>query len=149
MTPTVIIRTDKDSDLGNDTKKFIDQVISTISHLDCKNILKDLIGNTQANQKVIIKNLQKTLQTKLNSSFNFREVKWEIEVKAHSSHKDSFDLFLEYKLDYFSYKIIIELDKHRADQIAKKFLSRLSHTIDNPIIYFAFCYPGTKRMNLS
>lgn len=147
MTATVITRTDKQK--SQETENFIDQVISVFTDLDCFNIFKNLIGQTQQEQKKIIKGFQTDLQEKLNVSFDLKDKpKWEIEVIANKEYRDSFDLYYEIVLDEISYKVIIELDKNRADQIAKKFLSRTSHTIDNPTIYFAFCYPGTEKMSI-
>jgi hypothetical protein len=45
--------------------------------------------------------------------------------------------------------VIIELDKWRADQIAKKFVSRFALTLEQPLIYIALCYGGTINMNRS
>lgn len=45
------------------------------------------------------------------------------------------------------YKVIIEIDTSRADQVGKKIASRMAVYCDEPILYIAICYPGTKRMN--
>ena len=147
MTATVITRTDKQ--VSQETENFIDRVISVFTDLDCNNIFKNLIGQPQQDQRKSIKSFQTELQSKLNETFELKDKqKWKIEVLANIEYRDSFDLFLEIVLDNISYKVIIELDKNRADQIAKKFLSRTSHTIDHPTIYFAFCYPGTDKMSI-
>ena len=39
------------------------------------------------------------------------------------------------------------MDAHRADQVAKKFLSRSALFINENIIYLSLCYPGTNSMN--
>lgn len=44
--------------------------------------------------------------------------------------------------------VIIELDKHRADQVAKKFLARVALKSGQNLIYVALCYPGTVRMSI-
>lgn len=146
MTAKVITRTEKQ--INNEAEIFIDKVISVFTDLDCNIIFKNLIGQTQQDQKIIIKNFQTYLQTKLNELLVLKNIeKWEIEFTANRDYRDSIDLYLEIVLDKTPYKVIVELDKNRADQIAKKFLSRTSHTIENPTIYFAFCYPGTAKMN--
>ncbi len=47
-----------------------------------------------------------------------------------------------------NFKVIIEIDTSRADQVGKKMLSRISAYSDEPIIYLAICYMGTKKMSL-
>lgn len=42
--------------------------------------------------------------------------------------------------------IVIELDKPRADQVSKKFLSRNALFDKTKLIYIAICYPGTDAM---
>ncbi len=49
--------------------------------------------------------------------------------------------------EYDGYHIIIELDKPRADQVAKKMFSRMALFLKHKIIYVVICYPGTERMN--
>lgn len=148
MTATVITRTENQS--GQEAEDFIGKVIKIFTELDCNNLFGNLIGQTQPKQREIIKAFQTDLQKKLNISFKLNDkLGWKTEVLANEKYRDSFDLYLEIMLDDITYKVIIELDKNRADQIAKKFLSRTSHTIDNPTIYFAFCYPGTEKMSIS
>ena len=43
--------------------------------------------------------------------------------------------------------VVIELDKWRSNQIAKKFVSRFALTLERPLIYIALCYGGTPHMN--
>jgi hypothetical protein len=43
--------------------------------------------------------------------------------------------------------LIIELDKWRADQIAKKIVSRTALMIDKKIGFISLCYAGTNHMN--
>jgi hypothetical protein len=44
--------------------------------------------------------------------------------------------------------IAIELDKNRADQVAKKFVSRMAALPSTvPVYFLSVCYPGTVRMN--
>jgi hypothetical protein len=44
--------------------------------------------------------------------------------------------------------IAIELDKNRADQVAKKFVSRVAALPSTlPVYFLSVCYPGTDRMN--
>lgn len=58
------------------------------------------------------------------------------------------------------YQVIVELDPHRADAVAKKFTSRLAAVLpakntsngkgnDVKILYVIFVYPGTDRMSVN
>jgi hypothetical protein len=70
---------------------------------------------------------------------------WEIEYKPSQLCKDSVDVFgssLENSL-----KIVIEIDAFRADQVAKKFVSRSSLFINEDVLYISLCYPETERMS--
>lgn len=52
-----------------------------------------------------------------------------------------------------TYQIIVELDATRADQVAKKMISRYYYankmTNGKPTVYICLLYPGTKSMNPS
>ena len=43
----------------------------------------------------------------------------------------------------------IELDKNRADQVAKKFVSRMAILPTTTVYFISLCYPGTEMMNKS
>ncbi len=60
---------------------------------------------------------------------------------------DSVDLHCKMKLEEVEYSVIIEIDTTRADQVAKKFLSRMAIFGRENIIYITFCYPGTEKMS--
>lgn len=70
--------------------------------------------------------------------------KKEKEEKEEKVVKDRIDIFGESSAS--DLKVIIELDAHRADQVAKKFLSRSALMIDQNSIYLSVCYPGTEKM---
>jgi len=74
-----------------------------------------------------------------------KQFSWEIEHKPSIVCKDRIDIFGVSKIG--KYKIVIELDAHRADQVAKKFISRSALFINDNLIYLSVCYPGTKRMS--
>jgi len=78
-------------------------------------------------------------------SENLKKFNWEIEYKPSNSFKDSIDIFGS-SVDY-KYKIVIELDVHRADQVAKKFISRSALLIDESIIFISLIYPSNKKHN--
>ncbi len=61
--------------------------------------------------------------------------------------RDRFDLLGSIPNKAFPGAIVIEVDAHRADQVAKKFVSRSALLKDEPLVYVAIVYPGTKNMN--
>jgi len=78
-------------------------------------------------------------------SNQIKNYNWEIEYKPSKSVKDSVDICGQ--ACNSDYKVIIELDTHRADQVSKKFVSRMSLFMDDRVIYFSLCYPGTTKMS--
>ena len=96
----------------------------------------------QQEQKLIVDNFQISMCLKLTQAVP--DVKWEQEYSPHSARRDSIDIYGKGS----NLCVVIELDKHRADQVAKKFVSR-SALFNIPIFYISLCYPGTSRMNPS
>lgn len=89
-------------------------------------------------------NLQNELTNFLNENFN--SFSWETEYRISDKFKDSIDIIgISDKHDY---KHVIELDAHRADQVSKKFVSRIALLVDKNICYTAICYPGTENMSI-
>ncbi len=115
-----------------DSKHFItkDQITS---------VLESFKGNNTDNPCKIQKSLLKHLELELKG------FTWSIEFKANEERKDRFDIHGVNKST--GQVIVVELDPHRADSIAKKFVSRLAIMINAPLLYIAFLYPGTKNMN--
>ncbi|WP_404812354.1 hypothetical protein ACIRNY_01165 [Capnocytophaga canimorsus] len=70
---------------------------------------------------------------------------WSKEYFPSQDSRDRIDIFGENKSDL---PIVIELDPHRADSIAKKFVSRMSLMKGKEILYVVFMYPGTKKMSI-
>lgn len=80
------------------------------------------------------------------------EILSEQEIKNHFNDvntKDRLDLFIKLIINDKLWFIIVEFDSARADQVAKKFVSRIAQVPNESMIYIAFCYPGTNKMNLS
>lgn len=136
--------------LKKDTKQecppmHIEDVIITIknslSSITCDK-LKNLIFYDQTRQRSIINEFQTCICNKLKTDLPY--IIWETEHRINNINKDSIDI---YGNCYDLFHIIIELDKPRADQVAKKMLSRIACFRDNNIIYIAICYPGTEKMN--
>jgi hypothetical protein len=92
--------------------------------------------------KALVTDLQNNLRNHLQTCFtNFN---WQIEYKANPNRKDSFDIYGYDKAR--DVHIVIELDPHRADSIAKKFVSRLALMVNSNLLYVAYLYPGTDKM---
>lgn len=95
--------------------------------------------------KLQVTDLQNSLKDYLETTFS--DYQWQTEYKADSNRKDSFDVFgHNKKLDM---NIVIELDPHRADSIAKKFVSRLAMMVNSNLLYVAYLYPGTDKMPIN
>ena len=93
--------------------------------------------NIKKYQEDIFKELTKTVPDYL----------WEIEYKADQSAQDSIDIYGKPKpYDNKNKQVVIEIDASRHDQIATKFMSRLSLVgLDEPLFYVALLYPDTRR----
>lgn len=124
---------------------LVDEYICKIQSCICNNIpssLNSLRQYSQSEQKTIITAFQNQLLATFTDSI--RSIRWLKEYKM-GTRRDAIDI---YGKDCISgYNVIIELDKPRADQVAKKMLSRIANYLNEPFIYFAICYPGTDCMN--
>ncbi|WP_418795774.1 hypothetical protein [Phocaeicola plebeius] len=121
--------------------EYINEIKSCIQN-NIPSILKNLIKHSQPKQKIIITAFQNQLLSAFIDSIPY--ITWTKEYKI-GGRRDSIDIYG--KENKGSYNIIIELDKPRADQIAKKIVSRIANFLDEPFIYIAICYPGTDKMN--
>lgn len=71
-----------------------------------------------------------------------------IEKRLFKDSKDSADIWID-NPNNEEYELIVEIDATRADQVAKKMLSRFRYSVDceKPLIYVALLYKGTSSMN--
>ncbi len=123
-------------------KKLIpDKVHRILSSFERPNLDK----YDQHGQRKIIKKLQGAIFSKLKSKVP--DVEWITEHKISDTVRDKIDIFGSYTSNSVKKFIVIELDKWRADQIAKKFISRTSLTLKDNVHYFSVCYGGTTNMN--
>ena len=100
------------------------------------------------------------MQDKLVAAFQglmgCRFVQKEFPIFQNSSNpdfvgiKDRADVYARFDDDY---EVIIEIDATRADQLAKKLLSRYCYHLDatpaKKLIYISLLYPGTDKMNVN
>ena len=117
-----------------------DKIITVISTFKSQEYFSLLIGKTQLEQKKIVAEFQKDLFERL--TFELTEIKWKLEHKPKPNTKDAIDIFGKSE----NFVVVIELDKHRADQVAKKFISRCALLSNETIFYISLCYPGTSSM---
>lgn len=71
------------------------------------------------------------------------------EINPQVKSKDRADLVVTFSTGEQEWLVIIEYDAARADQVAKKFVSRVAQIPHNNTIYIACCYSGTRSMSLS
>lgn len=71
----------------------------------------------------------------------FKDITWEDEylLDSANSKRDRADIVGKTKDEDM---IVIEIDTYRADQISKKFLSRMALTLHKHVACFAVCYPN-------
>jgi CCR4-NOT transcriptional regulation complex NOT5 subunit len=73
---------------------------------------------------------------KLEKHFKKLKIAIEVEYKPNERIRDSIYIYLENN----QVKLILEIDNLRADQVAKKLLSRIAMFKKQDIIYITFCY---------
>ena len=118
-------------------------ILASISKFNCSDYFSNHINNSQSEQSIIVKTFQNNLRTYLSE--NHQDIDWQVEYKPNIDFKDSIDIFGIHA----DFVVVIELDKHRADQVSKKFISRMAIINQHQIYYISLCYPGTQNMNAS
>ena len=118
----------------------IGEIIKSISEFECSSYFDAHLDRNQKEQKLIVDNFQ--ISMCLTLTHDVSELEWKQEYVPHSTMRDSIDIFGSNE----DLNVVIELDKHRADQVAKKFVSR-SALLDKAIFYISLCYPGTNNMS--
>jgi hypothetical protein len=119
------------------------EIIGCISDFECSSYFGAHLDRDQNEQRLIVSNFQLSICLGLTQAVT--NLKWQQEYTPGSSNRDSIDIFGSN--DELS--VVIELDKHRADQVAKKFVSRTALFEKKRIFYISLCYPGTSNMNSS
>jgi hypothetical protein len=120
---------------------FLEAIINSIESVNCQEYFLDHLAKNQREQKVIVGNFQQAVCDILAASIP--NTQWQTEYCPSSSNRDSLDIFGKNE----SAVIAIELDKHRADQVAKKFVSRIAILPDTKVYFISLCYPGTENMS--
>lgn len=135
-----IIPTASMADKKNENSSLKEEFLKALEKFDCE--FNRPKKNNDAILKVLVSDLQSNLKNYLETTFgNFA---WQTEYQADLIRKDSFDIYGYDKAN--NMHVVIELDPHRADSIAKKFVSRMALMVDKNLLYVAFVYPGTDKM---
>ena len=133
MTPVLSVDSDNDA--------FLCSLISCIIRIECSKFFSTHIGKSQSDQKTLIAGFQSFAATTLRKTI--QEVEWSTEHRPSPKNRDSIDIFGKGA----GFVVVIELDKNRADQVAKKFVSRMALHPSTRVYFLSVCYPGTKKMN--
>jgi hypothetical protein len=121
----------------------LSSIISCISGIECSKFFSDHLGKTQRDQNQLVAGFQAFAQSELVKAM--QDVKWVTEHRPSKTNKDSIDIFGEGD----EFVVVIELDKSRADQVAKKFVSRMALLPSTMVHFVSLCYPSTEKMNKS
>ena len=123
-------------------------IINSLQNAANKNPLP--IGTSPSNKDKTV--FQEALKKELTESLR-RVIYSDIEyILSHNVNEDVYEP-LKDKCDVFveteRYIIIVELDASRADQVAKKMLSRYYYAdkYTKPVVYVCLLYPGTEKMS--
>ena len=133
--------------LGSEDKKWImnlSKILNCISSA-AEKMNVPIGGKTTSEQKL---NLQNLLAEEFKANLTLCSADIEHPLSAdEKGNRDRCDVYAETS----KYQIIVELDATRADQVAKKMLSRYYYAnkaVDGkPTIYICLLYPGTESMN--
>jgi hypothetical protein len=124
---------------------ILSELVYCLENIECVSIFENHRGQPQSEQGKLVRDFQNLVKAHLQSQTGLlKNVDWEQERRPIPDQGDSVDIFGTGD----NFVVAIELDAHRADQVAKKFVSRMALLpIDKTIYYVSLCYPGTKRMS--
>jgi hypothetical protein len=127
----------------SDSDDFLKSLVACIGSIECSQFFSTHLGKSQPEQKQLVAGFQSSTASTLGSAI--QDVEWNLEYCPSSTNRDSIDIFGRGA----GFVVVIELDKSRADQVAKKFISRIALLPSIKIYFVSLCYPGTDRMNSS
>ncbi len=133
------------SEVSADDDPILHELVCCLESIECVSSFENHRGQPQSEQGILVRNFQNLVKAQLQSQTGLlKNVRWEQEHRPVPDQGDSVDIFGICD----DFVVAIELDAHRADQVAKKFVSRMALLpIDKTIYYVSLCYPGTKRMS--
>ncbi|MCE9544471.1 MAG: PD-(D/E)XK nuclease family protein [Planctomycetia bacterium] len=121
--------------------KVLQLIVTCISGIECSRFFSNHLDRTQSEQNCVVRAFQEIARLALADAVP--DIEWKTEHCPNSHNRDRIDIFGQGA----EFVVVIELDKARADQVAKKFLSRLAMLPPTKLYFLSLCYPGTKRMN--
>lgn len=127
----------------SDNNAFLNLLVACIGGIECSQFFSAHLGKSQSDQKLLVTEFQSLIMSALKNSI--RNVEWNLEFPPSSKNRDSIDIFGRGS----DFVVIIELDKSRADQVSKKFVSRIALFPSDKVYFVSLCYPGTEKMNAS
>lgn len=133
MRPALAVMSDDDA--------FLRSLVASIASMDCSKFFTSHIGQSQTDQKLLVAGFQTFAAAALGNAI--KDVHWSVEHCPSPKNRDSIDIFGTGA----GFVVVIELDKNRADQVAKKFVSRMALLPSTKVYFVSLCYPGTEHMN--
>ncbi len=130
-------------DKSTTSSDIFNLIISCISDIESSIYFKSHLGKSQSEQKTIVADFQDAITAKLSKDLTM--ISWKTEFSPSATKRDAIDIYGQGN----NFVVAIELDKNRADQVAKKFVSRIALLPNTKIYFISLCYPGTNRMNKS
>jgi hypothetical protein len=91
-------------------------LISHITNIECSNYFSEHLGKLQKEQKPIVSEFQNHVKSMLEHTTP--EIEWISEHRVSLHIRDYIDIFGQGQ----DFAVVIELDAHRAVQVAKKFV---------------------------
>jgi len=129
------------STISTQSSNVLNEIVSCVSNIECSSFFMGHLGKSQGDQKIIVNSFQDKVITEL--SIYLPAINWQTEYSPNQARRDSIDIYGEGD----GFVVAIELDKNRADQVAKKFVSRMALLPNKKIYFISLCYPGTAKMN--
>ena len=127
----------------SDNTEFLKSLVACIGSIECSEFFSIHLGKSQPDQKLLVAGFQALVVATLKNSI--QDIEWIMEFCPSPKNRDSIDIFGKGR----GFVVIIELDKSRADQVAKKFVSRMALHPHTEVYFLSLCYPGTERMSQS
>lgn len=125
----------------SDDDVFLSSLVACIRDIDCSDYFLTHHGKSQSEKKQLVAGFQKSVESALKGSI--QDVEWKMEHLPSGEKRDRIDIFGKGA----GFVVVLELDASRADQVAKKFVSRIALFPKTNVYFVSLCYPGTKKMN--
>ena len=127
----------------SDSDEFLKSLVACVGGIECSEFFSTHLGKSQTDQKPLVGSFQSLVASTLKRLIP--DVEWSMEHSPSPKNRDSIDIFGRGE----GFVVVIELDKSRADQVSKKFVSRMALLPSTKVYFVSLCYPGTKSMNLA